>query len=103
MEFHPSKLPLAKVFDVKDEKTASDVAEEIVKMGFNDRKEGFKVLFPKEKKQAKRIGYTITTGINYWLRHYNQDRNVRYWTYHEDDSHYAIVLISANALEELGF
>jgi len=34
MEFHPSKIPIAKTFDAKDEKDASDAVEEIVKMGF---------------------------------------------------------------------
>ena len=58
---------------------------------------------PKEKKLAKRIGYTVTTSINYGLRKTDQERNVRYWTYHEDKEHYAIVLVSANVLEELGF
>lgn len=103
MEFHPSKIPIAKTFKILDEKTASEVAEEIVKMGFSGRKDGFKVLMPKEKKLAKRIGYTITTSINYGLRQTNQEREIRYWTFHEDEEHYAIVLISARVLEELGF
>ena len=103
MEFHPSKIPLAKTFNVNDEQTASEVASEIVQMGFFNRKEGFKVLMPKEKKTAKRIGYTLTTSINYGLRQTKQEREIRYWTYHEDDEHYAIVLISARMLEELGF
>lgn len=103
MEFHPSKIPIAKTFDVIDEKSASEAAEEMVKMGFSDRKDGFKVLMPKEKKIAKRIGYTVTTSINYGLRQTKQDRHIRYWTYHEDDDHYAIVLVSPTVLEELGF
>jgi len=48
------------------------------------------------------IGFTITTGVNYGLRKTKQERNIRYWTFHEDDEHYAIVLISANVLEKLG-
>lgn len=103
MEFHPSLLPIAKIFDLKDEKDASDAAEEMVKLGFENRKDGFKVLMPKDSKLAKRIGYTVTTSVNYGLRHNNQERNIRYWTYHHDDDHYAIVLISSNVLEELGF
>ena len=103
MEFHPSKLPIAKIFEVKDEKDASEAAEEMVKMGFSDRKDGFKVLMPKDKKLAKRIGYTVTTSVNYGLSKTNQDRNIRFWTYHQDEDHYAIVLIGANAVEELGF
>lgn len=103
MEFHPSMLPIAKIFDLKDEKDASDAAEEMVSLGFEHRKDGFKVLMPKDSKLAKRIGYTVTTSVNYGLRRNNQERNVRYWTYHHDDEHYAIVLISSNVLEELGF
>ncbi len=75
----------------------------MVNIGFEDKKEGFRVLMPKEKKLAKRIGYTITTGVTYGLRQKNQVRDVRYWTYHHDSEHYAIVLISNKAVEELGF
>lgn len=102
MEFHPSMIPVAKTFDVKDEKEASDAADEIVKKGFSE-KGGYKVLMPKENKTAKRIGYTVTTTISYGLRQSKQSTNIRYWTYHEDKDHYAIVLISSEVLEELGF
>ena len=101
MEFHPSQIPISKIFDIQDEKTASDAAEEMVRLGFENRKDGFKVLMPKEKKIAKRIGYTIVTGINYGLRQKKQKRNLRYWTYHQDEKHYAIVLVSADVLEQL--
>ena len=103
MDFHPSQIPIAKIFDIKDEKTAAEAAEEMVEMKFEDREDGFKVLMPKEKKLAKRIGYTVTTTVNFGLRKTKQERNIRYWTFHEDDEHYAIVLISANVLEKLGF
>lgn len=103
MEFHPSKIPIAKIFDVKDEKDASDAAEEMVKLGFSNQKTGYKVLMPKESRTAKRIGIIVTTGINYGLRQTNQERDVRYWTYNHDKEHYAIILISSKVLEELGF
>ncbi len=103
MEFHPSKLPIAKIFDLKDEKDASDAAAEMVKLGFQDRKKGYKVLMPKDSKLAKRIGYIVTTSVNYGLRRNNQERDIKYWTYHHDDKHYAIVLISGKVLEKLGF
>jgi len=103
MEFHPSKIPITKIFEVNDEKAASDAAEEMVKIGFSNKNEGFKVLMPKEKKLAKRIGYTVTTSVNYGLRQTNQERDIQYWTYHEDENQYAIVLISSKALQELGF
>ena len=103
MEIHPKDLPISKTYDIKDEKEANDAVEDMVNLGFENRKDGFRVLMPKEKKLAKRIGYTITTGVTYGLRKKNQVRNVRYWTYHHDEEHYAIVLISNNAVEELGF
>jgi thymidine phosphorylase len=88
---------------VKDEKEAEEVAQEMVKLGFSNQKNGYKVLMPKDQKIAKRVGYIITTGINYGLRQTNQERDLRYWTYHQDKDHYAIVLISSKVFEELGF
>ena len=103
MDFHPKDLPVSKIYDLKDVKDANDAVEDMVKMGFKNRKEGFRVLMPKESKIAKRIGYTVTTGVTYGLRQKNEIRDIRYWTYHHDGDHYAIVLISNTALTELGF
>ena len=103
MEFHPKDLPVAKTYDLKDIKDASDAVEDMVKLGFNNRKEGFRVLMPKESKLAKRIGYTVTTGVTYGLRQKKEIRDIKYWTYHYDENHYAIVLISSKGLIELGF
>ena len=103
MEFHPSQIPIAKTYDVKDEKEAEEVVQEMVKLGFSNQKNGYKVLMPKDQKIAKRVGYIITTGINFGLRQTNQERDLRYWTYHQDKDHYAIVLISAKVFDELGF
>ncbi len=103
MEFHPSNLPIGKIFELLDEKGASDAAEEMIRLGFENRKDGFKVLMPKDSKLAKRIGYIMTTSINYGLSQKNQEKNIRYWTYHHDKDHYAIVFISSQVLEELGF
>ena len=75
----------------------------MVKIGFKNRKEGFKVLMPKKTKLAKRIGYAITTGVTQGLRQKNEIRDIKYWTYHHDEDHFAIVLISNTILEELGF
>jgi len=102
MEFHPSQIPVVKVFDIKDEKDAEDVVEEMVRMGFSNQKKGYKVLLPKESRVAKRMGYIVTTGVNFGLRKTNQERNIRYWTYHHDKEHYAIVLIGTKAFDELG-
>ena len=103
MDFHPKDLPIFKTYDLKDEKEATEAVEDMVNLGFSNRKEGFKVLMPKNDKLAKRIGYTITTGVNYGLRKKNEIRDIKYWTFHHDAEHYAIVLISNSVLEKLGF
>tara|TARA_B100001179_G_C18266948_1_gene265058 strand:+ start:54 stop:371 length:318 start_codon:yes stop_codon:yes gene_type:complete len=97
-------IPIKKTFELKDEKDAYDAAEEMVRIGFYTEKKGFKVLMQKEpKKTAKRIGYIVTTTVTSGLRKKNQDRDIRYWTYHHDKEHYAIVLVSSKVVEELGF
>ena len=103
MDFHPKNLPISRVYDVKNEKEAMEAVENMVNLGFKQKKEGVKVLMPKETKIAKRIGYTITTGVTKGLRQKNETRDVKYWTYHHDDDHFAIVLIDNSALTELGF
>ena len=102
MEFHPSQIPIVKTFVVSDEKEATESAEQMVRIGFENQKGGFKVLMPKQEKLAKRIGLTVTTEISYRLRQTKQDRNLRYWTYHHDEENYAIVLISYRVFDELG-
>jgi hypothetical protein len=103
MDFHPKDLPVSKTYDLKDEKDAYMAVEEMVNKGFQNKKDGFRVLMPKDSKIAKRIGYAVTTGVTHGLRQKNEIRDIRYWTYHHDDEHYAIVLISNSALTELGF
>ncbi len=56
MEFHPSQIPTEKTFYIKNEKEAEEAAEEMVKLGFSNKKTGFKVLMPKNSKIAKGIG-----------------------------------------------
>ena len=56
-----------------------------------------------DDRKAKRIGYTVTTTVTYALRKTNQERDVRYWTFHEDDEHYAIVFVSSKVLGRLDF
>jgi hypothetical protein len=101
MEFHPSQIPIVKTFVAKNEKDASDSASEMVRLGFENQKGGYMVLMPKQKDMAKKIGFIVTTEINYMLRQTNQERNLRYWTYHHDAENYAIVLISPRVLDEL--
>ena len=97
-------IPIQKTFDLKDEKDAYDAAEKMIQMGFYKEKKGFKVLMPKEsEKIAKRIGYIVTTTVTSGLRRENQHRDIRYWTYHHDKEHYAIVLVSSKVFEELDF
>ena len=97
-------IPIQKTFDLKDEKDAYDAAEEMAQIGFYAEKKGFKVLMQKEpKKTAKRIGYIVTTTVTSSLRKKNQERDIRYWTYHHYKEHYAIVLVSSKVVEELGF
>ena len=103
MDFHPKDLPISKVYNIKNESEAMQAVENMVSLGFKEKKEGFKVLMPKETKIAKRIGYTITSGVTKGLREKNETRDVKYWTYHHDDEHFAIVLIDNSALTELGF
>ena len=103
MDFHPKDLPIFKTYDLKDEQDAVDAVDDMVNLGFRNRKEGFKVLMPKETKLAKRIGYSVTTGVKYGVRKKNESRDIKYWTYHHDNDHYAITLISNKVLEELGY
>jgi len=97
------QIPILKLFNVNDEKEASAAADEMVKLGFLTEKKGFKVIMPKESRLAKRIGYIVTTTVTAGLGKTGQDRNIKYWTYHHDDEHYAIVLVNAQILDELGF
>jgi len=103
MEFHPKDLPISKTYDLKDEKEAIAAVEDMVNLGFKGKKEGYRVLMPKESKIAKRIGYSVTTGITTGLRQKNEDRDIKYWTYHHDDEHYAIVLIHRDNVIDLDF
>lgn len=103
MDFHPKNLPISKTYIVKNENDAIKAVEDMVNLGFKEKKEGFKVLMPKETKIAKRIGYTITTGITYGLKQNKKIEDIKYWTYHYDETHYAIVLISQKDFTELGF
>ena len=97
------QIPILKSFNVNDEKEASTAADEMVELGFLNEKKGFKVIMPKEPRLAKRIGYIVTTTVTAGLGKTEQDRNIKYWTYHHDEDHYAIVLVNAQVLDELGF
>ncbi len=101
MDIDPKKIPVSKTFDISSVSEATSAVDEMVSLGFKDRKDGFRVLMPKQQLLAKQIGYTVTTGITHGLRQKNEIRDVRYWTYHHDKEHYGIVLIDRNVLESL--
>ena len=93
MAAHPRDVPVSKVFELKDVAGADEAVDEMVRTGFAGRDTGFRVLMPKDRKTAKRIGYRVTTGVSYGLRKKGDSRDVRYWTYHHDAERYAIVLV----------
>ena len=77
MEFHPSQIPAIKTFEIDNEKSATIAADQMVDLGFEGIKGGYLVLMPKEKRTAKRIGYTITTAVNYGLRRTDAEKSIR--------------------------
>ena len=103
MEFHPSQLPVSKIFHVNSESQASEAATEMVKLGFATQKSAFRVLITMDKDIAKKIGFLIMSELNYGLRKTKQERDVMYWIYHDDESRYAMVLISSKVFHQLGF
>jgi hypothetical protein len=103
VDFHPSQLPISKTFQVESESQASEAASAMVKSGFATQKSAYKVLMTNEKDLARKIGFLIINEINFGLRKTKQERDVMYWIYHHDKSHYAMVLISSRVLHELGF
>lgn len=103
MEFHPSQLPVIQTFNIEDERKVQDIAEQMVHMGFSTQKGAFRIIMTKEKKAAKKIGFTLLNEINLGLRKTKQERDVRYWVYSHDVDHFAMVLISSKIMQELGF
>ena len=103
MDFHPSQLPIAQSFEIDDERKAADLAGQMVRLGFSSQKGAFRVIMTKEQKVAKKIGFTIMNELNFGLRKTKQERDVRYWIYIYDASHYAMILISSKVMQELGF
>ena len=103
MEFHPSQIPITKTFELNDDLKAAEIAAEMVSTGFASQKGGFRIIMPKEKSTAKKIGFTVMNELNFKLRKAKQERDVRYWIYSYDTDHFAMVLISSKVLESLGF
>ncbi|MDA7941329.1 MAG: hypothetical protein MPJ02_03535 [Nitrosopumilus sp.] len=94
METHPRDMPVSKTFDVPDEASVQGIVDEMVAGGFDP---GYRVLMPKDKRTARRIGYMVTTGVTHGMRGRGEAGRVRYWTYHHDDTRYGIVLASGAA------
>jgi hypothetical protein len=103
MDFHPSQLPVLKTFEIDNESQVSDAVSEMIRLGFSNHQSAIKILMTNEKEQAKKIGFLIMNEINFGLRKTKQERDVRYWIFHHDKSHFAMILISSKALHELGY
>ncbi len=102
MSTHPRDIPIFKTFTIEDVKSAENAVSEMVSVGFRGKSKGFRILMPKEKRLAQRIGYTVTTGVSYGLRKKGESRDVKYWTYHYDEKHYAIVMVDSAMANKLG-
>lgn len=103
MEFHPSQIPITKTFEVENEISAPEIAAEMVRLGFASQKGGFRIIMTKEKRTAKKIGFTVINELNLGLRKAKQERDIRYWIYSYDQDHFAMVLINAKIFNDLGF
>jgi hypothetical protein len=100
MDIHPSQIPVSKIFNVSDYSDVTKVLKEMLALDFA-KESALKVLMPKEQKLAKRIGYTIVNELNKGLRMQNYTGNIRYFVYHHDPEHYAIVFVSNEKLAKL--
>jgi len=61
----------------------------------------FKILIPKDQNLARRLGYIIVNELNKGLRVRQYRHNMRYFVYHNDPEHYAIVIASEEVLAGL--
>ncbi|MFQ5941285.1 MAG: hypothetical protein ACE5KA_06280 [Nitrososphaerales archaeon] len=76
------------------------VLNEILSMDFN-KESGFTILMPKKRDLGRKIGYTIVNELNKGLRLQGYLGKVRYFVYHYDPDHYAIILVSEEKLAKL--
>lgn len=100
VQIHPSQVPISRTFEVKDYPEVWGVIEKMLDAAFSDET-GFKILMPREKNLARRMGYTIVNELNKNLRIEGYRQKILYFVYHHDASHYAIVLVSEEALSRL--
>jgi len=100
MDMHPSQIPISQLFDIKDYSEVWEVINEMLTMDFSKEK-GIKILIPKDQNLAKKLGYTILNELNKGLRLRQYKHNIRYFVYHHDPEHYAIVIASEETLAKL--
>jgi hypothetical protein len=100
MDIHPSQIPISQLFDVKDHSEAWKVINEMLAMDFS-KETGCKILIPKDQKIARKLGFTIVNELNKGLRIQRYKQNIRYFVYHHDPEHYAIVIASEETLAKL--
>jgi len=100
MEIHPSQIPITQLFDIKDYSDMSKVINKMLELGFS-KEVGFKILMPKDQNLARKLGYTILNELNKGLRMQQYKHNIRYFVYHQDSEHYAVVIASEEALAKL--
>lgn len=100
MELHPSQIPVSRSYTVKSYEEALKALSEMLSNDFT-KENGYKLLMPKNKNLARRIGFTIVSELSRGLKVLGYSGNVRYFVYHHDSEHYAIVLVSEEKLSKL--
>ena len=100
MDVHPSQIPISQLFNVKDHSDAWKTINEMLAMDFS-KEQAFKILMPKDQDLARKLGYAIVNELNKGLRIQRYQHNIRYFVYHHDSEHYAIVIASEEVLAKL--
>lgn len=99
MDIHPSRIPVGQSFDIKDYAEASKALDEMLSMDL--REGGLKILLPKDRELARRLGYRIVNELNRGLRMKQYRSNICYFVYHHDPEHYAVVIAAEEVLARL--
>lgn len=99
MEMHPSRIPVGQLFDIKDFSDASKAMNEMLAVDL--QKTGLKVLLPKEREVARRLGYMIVNELNRGFRNRRYKFGIKYFVYHHDPEHYAVVIAGEEVLAKL--
>lgn len=94
---HPSQIPVSHFFDVKDYAQAWEVVSEMLSLDLS-KEIGFKILMPKDEGIARKIGYTIVNELSRGLRAKQYHKGIRYFIYHHDAGHYAMVIASEDVV-----